>query len=138
MDTKRIFAYEYAACVGITSWGALKKGYAPWPPNIIYSTVALAVLSVVSTVNEKIAVYLSVGFLIALIVGQATGGKISTTFAALPPPGYDVLSLGSTLGAANAAATGPTAAPPTSTPQAAGPNQVIDPSTGKPLNIMNG
>lgn len=110
MDTKRVFAYEFAACVGITSWGALKQGFAPWPPNIIYSTVALAVLSALSTVNEKLSVYLSVGFLIALIVGQATGGKISTTFAALPPPGYDVLQLRTVLtqGGQNAATPGPT------------------------------
>lgn len=108
MDAKRIFAYEFTLCVGITSWGALKKGYAPWPPNIIYSTIAIAILSALSNWNEKLAVTLGVGFLLALIVGQATGGKVADTFAALPPPGYDALSLSSAqpVGSTNASATG--------------------------------
>lgn len=95
MDSKRVFAYEFVLCVGITSWGALKKGYAPWPPNIIYSTIAIGILSTLANFNEKLAVTLGLGFLLALIVGTATGGKVADTFAALPPPGYDALSLGS-------------------------------------------
>lgn len=95
MNAKRIFAYEFALCVGITSWGALKKGYAPWPPNIIYSTIAIAILSALANFNEKLAVILGIGFLIALVVGTSTGGKVADTFAATPPPGYDALSLGS-------------------------------------------
>lgn len=108
MDSKRVFAYEFALCVGITSWGALKKGYAPWPPNIIYSTIAIAILSALASFNEKLAVTLGIGFLLALIVGQATGGKVADTFAALPPPGYDALSLGSAqpVGSTDATTTG--------------------------------
>jgi hypothetical protein len=94
MNTQKLFAYELVACVGITSWGAIKQGYAPWPPNIIYSTIAIGIISALAAVNERLAVTLGVGFLLALIVKQTTGKGIPEAFAALPPPGYDALSLG--------------------------------------------
>lgn len=142
MDTKKVFAYEWLACVGITSWGALKKGYAPWPPTIIYSTVALGLLSAISVVNEKLAVILSVGFLLALIVGNTqaavggTAGKFLGNFAAIPPPGYDVLQLGAAVAQPAAPQTAVQPGAQTAAPQ--GPDQIIDPRSGKPLNIMKG
>lgn len=125
MDTKRIFAYEYVACVGITSWGALKQGYAPWPPNIIYSTIAIGILSALSAVQEKLAVTLGVGFLLALLVKSQSGGTIAKTFAALPPPGYDVLSLGSAI-----------PIPPQNTPQIGATSNA--PATGPPTGTQAG
>lgn len=101
MNAQRLFAYEFGTAIAITSWGAIRKGYAPWPPNMIYSAIGFMLLSVVSIFDEKLCVTLGAGWLLALIVGESTGGKIADTFAATPPPGYDVLSLSSLGGTAN-------------------------------------
>lgn len=98
MDAKRVFAYEYVLCIAITSWGAMKQGYAPWPPNLIRSGIAISILSVVALWNERLGVTLSLGFLLALLVGNATGGPVADKFAALPPAGYDSLSLWTVIG----------------------------------------
>lgn len=106
MNTNRLLAAEVVTALGITSWGAIKQGYAPWPPNIMYSCVAFFILSGVAVFNDKLAATLGAGFLLALIVGKASGGKIANTFAALPPSGYDVLSLAQVAGGGPSAQSG--------------------------------
>jgi hypothetical protein len=101
MNTSRIFAIEFFLCVGITSWGAIKEGYAPWPPNIIGTALAMAILSLTSAIDERLSVLLAGGFLLALIVNNVAGDNgsqtLSQTFAALPQNvGFDVLSLTAT------------------------------------------
>jgi len=98
MNTARIFAIEFFLCIGITSWGAIKQGYAPWPPNIIGTALALIILSFTSAIDERLSTLLAAGFLLALIVNNVAGDNgsqtLSQTFAALPQNvGFDVLSL---------------------------------------------
>lgn len=100
MNTARIFAIEFFLCIGITSWGAIKQGYAPWPPNIIGTALAMIILSFTSAIDERLSTLLAAGFLLALVVNNVAGDSgsqtLSQTFAALPQNvGYDVLSLSS-------------------------------------------
>lgn len=114
MNTTRIFAVEFFIAIGINSWGALKQGYAPWPPVIVASAIAMAILSMASALDDQLAVLLGAGFLLASIMSVAAtqagaGGtagaaasKWSGTFGAVPQNvQYDVLKLkssGSTTG----------------------------------------
>jgi hypothetical protein len=98
MNTARIFAIEFFLCIGITSWGAVKQGYAPWPPNIIGTALAMIILSFTSAIDERLSTLLAAGFLLALIVNNVAGDSgsqtLAQTFAALPQNvGFDVLSL---------------------------------------------
>lgn len=106
MNTTRIFAIEFFIAIGINSWGALKQGYAPWPPVIVASAIAMAILSMASALDDKLAVMLGTGFLLASIMAVAAtqagasgaGGtaakKWTGTFGAVPQNvQYDVLKL---------------------------------------------
>lgn len=103
MNTNKLFAIEFFIAIGINSWGALKQGDAPWPPTIIASCIAMAILSLSSAIDERLAVLLGAGFLLASIMGVAasqsgsTNGaaqKWSGTFGAIPPSSsYDTLTL---------------------------------------------
>jgi hypothetical protein len=107
MNTTRIFAVEFFIAVGINSWGALKQGYAPWPPVIVASAIAMAILSMASAIDDRLAVALGTGFLLASIIsvastqsgsGSSSGatGKWNGVFGALPQNvQYDVLKLNS-------------------------------------------
>jgi hypothetical protein len=103
MDTSRIFMCELGIACAITSWGALKQGYAPWPPVIVAQCVAFGILSGVAVFDDEIAVLLGGGFLLALLVGASSsassGGSTSSfaqNFAALPQNvSYDTLKFGS-------------------------------------------
>jgi hypothetical protein len=109
VNTTKIFAIEFFIAIGINSWGAIKQGYAPWPPTIIASCIAMAILSLSSAIDEKLAVLLGAGFLAASVMAvaqtQAGSGsqtangaaqKWTNTFGAVPPSTqYDVLQVGS-------------------------------------------
>jgi hypothetical protein len=110
MNVNRTLAIEFFIAIGINSWGAIKGGYAPWPPTIIASCIAMAILSLSSVIDERLAVLLGAGFLMASVMavaqqqagsGTSTAGqaaaKWSGTFGAIPPSGnWDVLGLNST------------------------------------------
>lgn len=96
MDAGSALATEYLLATGINVWGALKSGAMPWPPTIVGSSVAFGILLLLSAVSERLALMLSTGFLLALIIGnlqRAQGGKIADVFGALPPDEvtYDTL-----------------------------------------------
>lgn len=95
---------EFFIAIGINSWGALKQGYAPWPPVIVTSAIAMAILSMTSAIDDRLAVLLGTGFLLACLVTQLNAqGKFADTFGALPQNvSYDVLKLNSA-GTANSA-----------------------------------
>jgi hypothetical protein len=107
VNASKIFAIEFFISIGINSWGAMKQGYAPWPPTIIASCIAMAILSLSSAVDERLAVLLGAGFLAASIMaiaqqqsGSQTGANAASkwtgTFGAIPPSTqYDVLQVGS-------------------------------------------
>lgn len=94
MDAETVLATEFVIATGINVFGALKKGAMPWPPTIVGSCLAFAILLLLSAVSTTLAVVLSSGFLLALLLGNVLqGGKISDVFGALPPDGtsYDTL-----------------------------------------------
>lgn len=101
----KMFAAEFVVAAGINSWQALKVGIVPFPGVITRTGIAFGILSLVYYIDEDLAGLLGAGFLLALIVGQASGGF--DTFAALDPSDSSFFYL--TFGpAANASATGPT------------------------------
>lgn len=105
MNAQKLFTLEFFIAIGISSWGAIKQGYMPWPPTIVGSALAMAILSMLEAVSPELSVLLGAGFLLALLVGQMQGaeGAIAQTFAALPQnSGYDVLQIGSSSGASSA------------------------------------
>lgn len=94
MDPETVLATEFVIATGINIFGALKKGAMPWPPTIVGSAIAFAILWMLSAVSPMLAMVLASGFLLALLLGNVLqGGKISDTFGALPPDGtnYDTL-----------------------------------------------
>jgi hypothetical protein len=104
VNANKVLAGEFFLAIGINSWGALKQGDAPWPPTIIASCIAMAILSMASAIDERLAVLFGAGFLMASIMNTATGGSgqssaatlFNGTFGAIPPSGtYDILSINS-------------------------------------------
>lgn len=102
MNTNKVFAIEFFIACGINSWGALKSGYAPWPPVIVYSSLAMAICSMAAVIDERLAVWLGTGFLVASIVHVAGiadpggNGKWTGTFGAIPTGvSYDIIQFGS-------------------------------------------
>lgn len=65
---KVVLASEYLISMGIVSWGAIKKGYYPWPPSIVYASIAYSLLSFVSLADERIANLLGAGLLLAQLL----------------------------------------------------------------------
>jgi len=110
MNVQKLFAIEFFISIGISSWGAIKQGYMPWPPNIVGAAVAMGILSLTEAISPELSVLLGAGFILALIVATAgdNGTSIAQTFAALPQNvGYDVLKIGSnTASTANQGDTG--------------------------------
>jgi hypothetical protein len=76
----RTLAIEAVIALGISSWAALKDGQLPWPPTIVMTCLAFGILNTFTFFDERLAVVLGAGFLLAQLVklydsGQAyTGG----------------------------------------------------------------
>lgn len=70
----KMFGAEFCIAVGINAWQALKVGQVPFPGMITRTAVAFGILSLVYYVDDDLAGILGAGFLIALIVKQASGG----------------------------------------------------------------
>lgn len=104
MDARKALAYEFMLATAINSWGAIKQGYAPWPPVIVASAIAMAVLSLVSAIDDRLAALLGAGFIMASLMAAASGGTNSSNgtaqsfsgiFGAIPQNvSYDTLKLG--------------------------------------------
>lgn len=73
MSGSKVLASEYMLSLGIVSWASIRKGYYPWPPAVVSTSVAFAILSFVSLVDENIAAWLAGGFLLAQLVKAASG-----------------------------------------------------------------
>ena len=69
----KMLAGEYMVSVSIVSWGALKAGYYPWPPSIVYTSIAYSLLSFVSLLDEDFASLLGGGFLLAQLIKAMSG-----------------------------------------------------------------
>jgi len=71
MNVQKLFAIEFFISIGISSWGAIKQGYMPWPPNIVGAAVAMGILSLTEAISPELSVLLGAGFILALIVATA-------------------------------------------------------------------
>lgn len=102
---EEVFAAEFFIITAINAWGAMSNGYAPWPPTIVMSALAMSILLLMSLVNPKIAEVLGIGFLLALLIGNLQSARSSGSgavgigglFGAVPPDDmiarYDVLKM---------------------------------------------
>lgn len=77
-NAQKVLATEYLLSIGIVSWAAIKKGYYPWPPMVMRTSIAYALLSLMSIVSEDLAVMLASGFLLAQLI------KVSSGTSAIP------------------------------------------------------
>jgi len=72
----RILAMEFMLSLAVVSWAPIKKGYYPWPPTIMRSAIAYAILSFVALVDDTFAAVLGGGFLLAQIIGALNKGNL--------------------------------------------------------------
>lgn len=82
MKSDRILAIEFMILIGIASWGALKKGYYPWPPTIVKTALFVSLLGIISAASSELAATLGAGFIVANLVRMY--GKGATYMGGLP------------------------------------------------------
>lgn len=75
MKGDRILAVEFLVLLGIASWGALKKGYYPWPPTIVKTALFVSLLGILSAASSELAATLGAGFIVANLVRMYGSGK---------------------------------------------------------------
>lgn len=102
-STTKILAAEYVIAVSLSSWGAIREGFVPWPAGIVRIGLGFGLLGLLATAAPELAVMLGGGFLLADLLKLASPGgslddqgKWTKTFGALPPPpgaGGDYYSL---------------------------------------------
>jgi hypothetical protein len=104
-STSKVLAAEYVLAVGISSWGAIRSGFVPWPAGVVKIGLGFGLLGLLATAAPELAVMLGGGFLLADLLIVATpgsgnaldsSGKWNKQFGALPPPpaaGGDYYSL---------------------------------------------
>lgn len=103
-NPNRVLAAEYVVAVGLSSWGAIRAGFFPWPGAIVRIGLGFSLLGLLATGAPELAVMLGAGFLLADVLvitgsgGLDANGRWTKTFGALPPPvangGADYYSLG--------------------------------------------
>jgi hypothetical protein len=76
MKGDRILAIEFLILIGVASWGALKRGYYPWPPTIVRTALFVSLLGILSAASSELAATLGAGFIVANLV-RMYGGKTS-------------------------------------------------------------
>jgi len=82
MKGERILAIEFLILIGIASWGALKKGYYPWPPTIVKTALFVSLMGILSAASPDLAATLGAGFIVANLVRMY--GKGATYMGGLP------------------------------------------------------
>lgn len=85
----KILAIEFMISMGVVSWAPIKQGYYPWPPALIRTCVAYAILSLVSVIDDKMAALLGGGFLLAQLV--LSFSKVPPAPAGKPPAFSDYI-----------------------------------------------
>jgi len=68
MNASRILAAEYIVALGFSSWAALKSRQLPWPPTVIRTSIAFAILYVAAQFSPELAATLGGGFLVAQLI----------------------------------------------------------------------
>jgi hypothetical protein len=87
-STNQILGAEYLLAIGVTSYGALRSGFVPWPASIVRTGLGFGLLGLLATGAPELAVLLGGGFLLADILKLADpsqGGGWAKTFGAVPP-----------------------------------------------------
>jgi hypothetical protein len=82
MKGDRILAVEFLVLIGVASWGALRKGYYPWPPTIVKTGLFVALLGIISAASSEFAAVLGAGFIVANLVKMYGSG--TTYMGGLP------------------------------------------------------
>lgn len=88
---QQVFALMFFIIMGINLFDALKSGYAPWPPAILYSAIGLGMLlALASLIDPTLAIVIGAGFILVRLMGTVTDNKV---LAAIPPADmpYDLL-----------------------------------------------
>ena len=83
MNTAKLLGAECLIAFGINSFQALKQGYVPFPGTLCMTAASYGIIALVGFVDEDFAGMLGAGFLLAIIVTQASSGWES--FAARAP-----------------------------------------------------
>lgn len=83
MNTGKLLAAECLVAFGINSFQALKQGYVPFPGTLCMTAASYGIISLLAFVDEDLAGLLGAGFLLAILVTQASSGW--ETFAARAP-----------------------------------------------------
>lgn len=87
MNANKILSTEFAICLALNSWPALKNGQVPWAGTISRTSIAFAILAVFSQlIDERLGVWLASGFMLALLLSQIGGaGGVQDIFGAQAP-----------------------------------------------------
>lgn len=83
MNTAKLLGAECLIAFGINSFQAVKAGYVPFPGTLCMTAASYGIISLVGYIDEDLAGLLGAGFLLAIIVMQASSGW--DTFAARAP-----------------------------------------------------
>lgn len=99
MNAGQLLGAECLVAFGINSFQALKQGVVPYPGVLCRTAAAFGILSLVAIAEPEFAGMLGAGFLLALIVMQASNGWQSFG-ANIPTDGnYFYLTFGTNAGA---------------------------------------
>lgn len=71
----RTLAIEAIVALGISSWAALKDGQLPWPPTIVLTCLAFGILNTFTFFDERLAVVIGGGFLLAQLLKLYESGQ---------------------------------------------------------------
>lgn len=66
--SNKLLAAEFVVALGFSSWGALKDKQLPWPPTVVKTGLAFAILGIVATISPELAATLGGGFLLAQLI----------------------------------------------------------------------
>lgn len=67
-NAQNIIIGEYIIALGVSSWGAIKAQQAPWPPTVVRTGLAFAILGTVGLASPELAATLGAGFLLAQLL----------------------------------------------------------------------
>ena len=83
MNPSRVLALEYVISLTISSWQAIKSGYAPFPQVVTRTSIAFGILGITGIAIPTLAATLGTGFLLAQLL-KAMG--VNVKFPAVIDP----------------------------------------------------
>lgn len=64
----KTLAMEFLIAVAFSSYSAVKAKEMPWPPTVVKTAIAFAIVGIVAAVNDRLAAVLGAGFLMAQLI----------------------------------------------------------------------